>query len=373
MQQLYAGSWSTKEELDLSRQHATPAPEELRSALRTAAGDTSLPRTARQRLDAELEEGVEDAEVASLLLIVRNLQLLNCSAGYHASRSLVFTVLQHAPLNQLAEVEVANSDTEGTISADDLVAVLRLPALETFRGHMIDLNAESSGAVTQVHSPLKRIYLDWSLLDAAGLDRLLIACPELETFSMRWGSAIVGTSGIEYARIGQALRSHASKLKNLRLKPEEAEVFDRNLDRASPLGSLKGLVALRLLAVTYGSLCGATPETAPNYLTWILPHSLRTLRIADAEVEEPSEASDDEGEDENENEDEDGTETVSLDVQLLEVMRDENFAELSTIRVQRGGGFTLSKEAEDLGWTDEGGKFWIVLKKQRQEREGAAA
>lgn len=372
VQKIHAGGWSTKADSQARNEQCNPAPDDLKSKM-LAATDAALPASTRSRMLQELEEGVEDAEIALLLLLSPKLRLLDFSAAFRISQSLTVAVVQLAhpvngqegelarPLQLLSEVRVGYDDTEDALDVGDVAATLQLPALETFRGRMIACDHESTGAILKLKSQLKRLYLESSLLDALGLERLMVACPSLETISMHWGSAIVGASEIEYTRIGQALRRHGSKLKNLRFKPEQAESFDEDIDRDSPLGSLKELESLRLLAVPYAALCGARPATDPNYLLRNLPTSLRTLNIADAEVPKVDE-SDIESSDEDE---EDADDTNALDMQLIQVMQDEKFTELSTIRVQRAGGFTLSAMAEEAGWADKGGRFWIMLKRLR--------
>ncbi|KAK4902213.1 hypothetical protein LTR27_001116 [Elasticomyces elasticus] len=356
VQLFYAGSWSLEVDYENTTWQPEPVPDDLKRDALFALDGAGLPTSLRDHLRLQLARGVEDAEIALLLLLVPNIRLLDISVSFHVKESLAMSVIQQGPLQHLSEVKVSHSDTEGSSSIDGLVALLRLPALDTFRGRMIDCNSESSTLLEPIRSTLKRVFFNMSLLDAVGLQRLLVACPDLETLSVHWGSATVGDSSIEYRAIGQALRNHGTKLKNLHLKPEDAEVFDDSLDSDSPLDSLKELAALRLLNVPYHALC-ATTGTVPKYLVQVLPYSLRTLRIADAE--ESSSVEDDE--DSNE-------EAFLLDLQLLEVMRDNNFSDLSTIRVQRGDGFTLTAEAEEAGWNDdESNNYWVVLKKQRPQ------
>ncbi|KAK4957501.1 hypothetical protein LTR10_005466 [Elasticomyces elasticus] len=346
VQLFYAGSWSVEADYENTTWQPEPVPDDLKREALVALDGAELPTSLRDHLRLALARGIEDAEIALLLLLISNLRLLDISASFHAKDSLAMSVIQHRPLQHLSEVKVSHSDTEGSSSMDGSVALLQLPALNTFRGRMIDCNSESSALLAPIRSTLKRAFFTMSLLDAVGLQRLLVACPDLETLSVHWGSATVGISSIEYALFGQALRDHGKRLKNLHLKPEDAEVFDDSLDSDPPLGSLKELAVLRLLNVTHHALCGTT-GTAPGYLAQTLPYSLRTLRIADAQVD-----------------DEDWNE------ELLDVMRDDSFSELSTIRVQRGDGFTLSAEAKEAGWKDEeSNRFWVVLKKQQQHDE----
>ncbi|KAK3664870.1 hypothetical protein LTR22_004176 [Elasticomyces elasticus] len=240
------------------------------------------------------------------------------------------------PLQQLLEVKITYSEYEGCLNIDELPSLMQLPMLDIFR--------------------------DWSLLDGAGLERLLTACPELEALSMHWAPATTGAPAFKNRSLGRALRNYGSKLRNLRLNPRDAE-RDR-LDQDPPLGSLREIESLRLLEVTYHALCGHNLETRPSYLKQVIPFSLRMLRIAAADPAKNHEVLDDESDDDVEDS---RLTTVSvLDVQLIEVMQDSRFAELSLVKVQRRDGFTLSGQARGLGWSDESGKFGVILKKGNQ-------
>jgi len=358
--QLHTQTWQTRAELGLTNREPVPVPSVLKTQLLAAAsslGDVS----ARLKEDVQhgLRDGVEDAEYALLLCLCTNLEVWKSCAVYAAQESIVFDVVREAfidqalvgtlptsrPLQHVREVEIRHGDTEGSTNLGTIAEILKLPALEIFRGCMLKCN-ESTSLPQSTQSKVKRIYLESSLLDSTGLEQLLVACPNLETLSVHWGSSIVGVSRIQYDRMGEALRRHGTKLKNLRLRPEDAFAIDDNPDVYQPLGNLKELGSLRLLAVPYTVLLGGLDVSSDQSSEWLretLPVSLRTLRISDA----------------------DDVESESLDAQLLEVMKDEQFTELSTIRINRGEEF--SEDAEDVGWDDsESTKFWVVLKRDRE-------
>ncbi|KAK5717829.1 hypothetical protein LTR15_008670 [Elasticomyces elasticus] len=333
-----------------------PMPHDLMSDALVAVDGAGLPISLRDPFRLQLAGGVEDApdaEIALLLLLIPNMRFLAISLVYYMQESLFMCMIQHRPLHQLSEVNVEHWDTEDSSSMDGLVALLQLPALDTFRGRAIDCNAESSTLLAPVHSTLKRVFLYMSLLDDGGLQNLLLACPDLETLSVHWGPETIGETSIDYSAIGQALREHGHKLKSLHLTPEDVD-FPEDMDINSPLGSLTELTALRFLDVTYHALCAAK-DTSPDHLRRILPHSLRTLRI---DAKDASSGEDDKEADE----------TNHFDLQLLEIMRDEHFGDLSTITVERGGTFTLSEEAKAAGWNDdESGESGSVLKRQGRQ------
>lgn len=358
VQHLHTETWQTKAELRLTNAQPVPAQSALRTQLLAAAGSLEATPRSRRELQDGLREGLDDAEYALLLRLCTNLQVWKAHAGYAVQESLVFATVREAvanqalggspltsrPLQHLREVEIRHGDTEGATDLSSLADILRLPALEKFKGHMLSCN-ESTDLPKSLQSMVKRIHLTFSLLDGSGLEKLLSACPDLETLSVQWGSSIVGVSRIEYDRMGAALRQRGTKLKSLRLRPEDAVTLDDNPDTRPPLGSLQGMTSLRMLAVPYTTLFGGpdiSSDQSPDWLRETIPVSLRTLRIADADDEESAE----------------------LDAQLLEVMRDEQFRELSTIRVHRGEPF--SEDAQDAGWDDsESTKFWVVLKRTR--------
>ncbi|KAK3622785.1 hypothetical protein LTR56_021986 [Elasticomyces elasticus] len=377
VQALHVESWSLVVNNEGHSEHLDQVLEEIRCGLLAAVDTFGLPTDIQQRLLSQLAYGVEDAQLALLLLLAPNVQYLEICASSGAFQSLVMSVLRpervcqnpstsaHAfvrPLQQLLEVKITHSEYEGGLNIDEFLPLVQLPMLEVLRGNMIACNSQSTHHLHQHSSSLKKIYFDWSLLDDVGLERLLTACPELEALSVHWAPATTGAPAFKNRSLGRALRYYGSKLINLRLNPRDAE-RDR-LDQDPPLGSLREIESLRLLEVTYHALCGHNLETRPSYLKQVLPFSLRMLRIAAADPAKTHEVLDDESDDDVEDS---RLTTVSvLDMQLIEVMQDSRFAELSLVKVQRRDGFTLSGQARGLGWSDESGKFGVILKKRNQ-------
>ncbi|KAK5713883.1 hypothetical protein LTR17_017382 [Elasticomyces elasticus] len=377
VQALCVESWSLVVSNEGDNAHLERVLEEVRQGLLAAVDTFGLSTDIQQRLLSQLAYGVEDARLALLLLLAPNVQYLEISASSGVYRSLVMSVLRlgrvcrdlgsstHAfvrPLQRLAEVKITHSDREGCLNIDDLLPLMQLPMLDILRGNMIACNSQSTHHLSPHSSSLKKIYLDWSLLDGVGLERLLAACPELETLSMHWAPATAGIPAFKNPSLGRALRSNGSRLTNLRLNPRDAERDSH--ERDSPLGILREVESLRLLDVTYHALFGHNPKTRPSYLKQILPFSLCALRIAGAGSAKTREVLDNESDDDAEDS---RLATVSvLDVQLVELMQDTKFAELSLIKVQRRDGFTLAGQARDLGWSDASGRFGVILKKRNR-------
>lgn len=338
--------------------------ERLRAALEPQLQSTidGLPCSPefKQNLQTGMEEGWEDADYALLLWLCTNLKKWELDSPHPVEESLVFAAIREAvadqtlvsseqtprPLQHVREIKIEHGDTENSTDLGNISDVLRLPALDTFRGRMLSCDHDTTSFPQSLRSSIKRLFLDFSLIDGNGLRTLLTACSDLETLSIQWGSSIVGPARIEYDRMGQALRQYGRKLKTLRLRPEEAETFEDDEDSYPPLGSLKQLTLLRTLTLPYVALFGGADlsgDRSPIWLRDVLPASLKTLRIADADVEEDE----------------------VLDAQLLEVMKDEQFEDLSTIRVSRGEPF--SETAQNVGWDDsESNKYWVVLKRSPQ-------
>ncbi|KAK5123401.1 hypothetical protein LTR85_002833 [Meristemomyces frigidus] len=318
-------------------------------------------------LQAGLREGLGDAERALLLWLCTKLEIWRTYCPFEVDESLVFAVIREAtsnqslgggprprPLQHLREVSI--NETESSRDLADLADVLMLPALVTFRGRMLRCD-ECTALPESLQSKVKRIYLNHSLLDGMGSAKVLIACPDLETLSVQWGGSIVGKCWVEYDKMGEALRQHGTKLKNLRLDPEEDLMPDDDPDVCPPLGSLKALTSLRLFSAPHAALfggCEVTRLNSPEWLRETLPVSLRTLEFPDANDEE----------------------APDLYERLLEVMRDKQFEELSTIRVNRSVPFT-ENAANDVGWSDsessavwggsESKHDWVVLKRDGEQ------
>lgn len=361
VQSVHLSAWETKSDLEMRNGQPLPAEDDLRTQMRDAANSVHLPEDLREQLRDGISEGVPDAEVALLFCLCTNLRLLHFITPMSISASLAMRVLQEKPedqagekerpLGHLHEVNVEHWDTEGSTNLTDIAKLLQQPTLEIFRGQKLACTEETTFP-PELCLSLKRIHLNWSLVDASGLEKLLTACPELETLTIQWGGATVGMSRIEYGRMSQSLRNHGKGLKTLRLRPENAESCDSSFDTASPLGSLRDLKSLRILAVPCNALIGdaAARQLQPQWLVDTLPENLRTLRITDADDE------DDEAE--------------AFDAQLMELLRDERFKELSTIRVNRSAAFTFADDLEEAGWDDDdSNKFWVILKR----RQDAAA
>ncbi|KXL50384.1 hypothetical protein M433DRAFT_151233 [Acidomyces richmondensis BFW] len=356
VQNLHLSAWETKSDLEMRNEPSVPAEDHLREQMRNATNSILLPESLRKQLRDGICEGVPDAEVALLLCLCTNLRFLHFITPMSISASLAMKVFQGKSEDQtvqeerllahLYEVSVEHWDTEGSTNLAEITCLLQHPTLEIFRGQKLACTEETIFPPHFCFS-IKRMYLEWSLVDASGLEKLLMACPNLETLSIHWGGATIGLSRIEYGRMSQSLRNHGEALKTLRLRPENAESFDSNLDTESPLGSLKDLKSLRLLAVPANALLGDANrrQLQPKWLVETLPENLKTLRITDA--------------------DDDDDEVEAFDVQLVELLRDQRFKELSTIRVNRSTAFTYTEDLEEAGWDEESNKFWVILKRRR--------
>ncbi|EME82876.1 uncharacterized protein MYCFIDRAFT_196315 [Pseudocercospora fijiensis CIRAD86] len=326
----------------------------LVTQIRNAMTASSLPMDLKDDLQNMLsnDPACPDAELALLLVLCTNARHLDIVCDVDIPSSFVLRVAEavhmpssHAdkkrPLEHLSELHVAHSDTEGHTSIADVHDLLQLPRLRTFRGHMLACD-QLWPLPRTVRSPVKRIFLQYSLLDHLGLESILQACPSLTTLSVEWAGSTVGECCIDMNMFGQTLRTFGANLEVIRLKPEMAACFDESHDHRTSIGSMASLASLRELTAPYTTFFGREQDRPERYpqLAEILPESLRLLRMVDHTADDPD----------------------ILDDQLWALMQDERHKQLKTIRINRGAPF--SYYAEDIGWDEsESNQFWVVLKR----------
>ena len=357
VQHLYTEAWMSRSELEVTQSQPNPAESDLRAQLLDAVDGLQVSSTLRQEIHDGVERGLEEAELSLLLCLCVNLKFWETESCYRFEETTVPKVIREAEVNQgadgevptmqplqhLREVDIAHADTEGYMELTELEGIFQLPALETFRGRM--LKCDSLTELSEgLRSKVKQIYLESSLIDGFGLQTLLHACPDVQTLSLHWGNSMVGVSRLDFDAMGDALRQHGTHVSTLRLRAGEAFTLDSNAETLPPLGDLKPLTSLRTLTVPYAALLGGSDvasEQPQEWLQEVLPSSLKTLRVTDANNDYWEE----------------------FDEQLMEVLRDERFEALSTIRINRPEAFT--EDAEEVGWDESGtNKFWVVLKRK---------
>lgn len=114
---------------------------------------------------------------------------------------------------------------------EDIASILRLPALTTMRGEMLDIRS-SPGSGPVAPSTLKKLHLSRSLVTVAGLDWVLACCPSLETLYVHWCSATVGLCEIEYHHLFAAINQRGKNLRALKLFQEK--LFPWTLEDFAP-------------------------------------------------------------------------------------------------------------------------------------------
>jgi len=191
------------------------------------------------------------------------------------------TVFQH--LHDLGLYGCRRMETE------DLVAVLKLPALHTLRSDKVNLDmsryfGSADGYLLDgIHSNLKSIHLMYADVDPKGLEYLLKACPQLEELCLISGS---DNSELQYGEMGDVLREHGTRLQSLDLSFTKLDDQETRLRRYSSffhltgtLGDLTSLTKLCSLSVQLRSLYGRDWED--THIADLLPKSVRHLDLSD--------------------------------------------------------------------------------------------
>jgi len=179
---------------------------------------------------------------------------------------------------------------------------------------------------------------------------MMSALPSLEVLSIDCGSALVGTCGITFTEMGEALRAHGALLKTLILNMEESLFLLDHDGVLAPMGPLRALTSLRLLSIPAVTLLGEEQDDddsegdrfeVPRF-TEVLPFSLRTLNLVGGRAVD--------------------VDYEDFDEQLWGLMSDARFSELKTIKVNQRESF--SRDAKQVGWdASESNKSWVVLKR----------
>lgn len=319
----------------------------------------------REGLLQRLKEGFEDAELAVLLSLCYKLEVLHfytpfedtlvsrvMAEGLAVAPSSLLDEDDKRPFRHIRDVHVEHCDTEYASGFDELIPLLKLPALHTLRGWALQVD-EGMQSAARLTSTVKRILLEDSLVDAEGLEGLLPVCPALEVLSIHWGSATVGDCEMDFDRMAAAINRHGSRLRTLILRPEEAEGDERR----SSLGSLKSLRELRVLEIWGPVLFGYFGEDdrpPSTHLVDILPCTLNTLEITPVDDEHAE----------------------LQDEMFWTLMNDGRYQELTTIRVNRNKLFSQDLAESDWDdsesnnfWDDESwsSSFWIVLKREAKK------
>ncbi|USW48824.1 Putative F-box domain, leucine-rich repeat domain superfamily [Septoria linicola] len=259
-------------------------------------------------IDAELHYDWQDRDTG---------KLLRFAAEYGGSAPISGQLLP-----ELKEYILYHHDTEGSTPILDVKHLLSHDSLRTLKGHALSLQEDEIEDELDdciFTSRLTKIELTYSLLDGAGMARLLSCCPDLESFSLEWGPSTVGDCIIDLREVGDAFREHGKRLRRLRLDTKDAFQFEEaSLDRAHhPLGDLTSLASLQVLEVPAMCLSGVydqTPSQSFEVLDFAetLPVSLQTLEVLHFRRDKH----------------------VALDEQLTSLASDQRFGHLSRIKLK---------------------------------------
>ncbi|KAK3626038.1 hypothetical protein LTR56_020050 [Elasticomyces elasticus] len=360
VREIHSGGWSAKAHRKDKR--CVTGVESTSTILLDAATRAGIPALSRDNVETTLWIPAAEASIAMILPFTPMLRLLTITARLRVELNPVMTALRHVQLPQLSEVRTVSEGRESAL--DRLLDVLQLPALRTFRARKVSCEVHSTDALANIKVPLglKHVFLEDSNADAIGIGRLLAVAPGLRTLSVYWESqdGLLLHSG----SLGQALCAHGKNLETVRLGSVDPDEDTSGMH--APLGDLREMASLRHLALPYAVLCsdedaGGWFERSHDYLVRVLPHSLRSLDIEHAEWSKEM------------------TEALAsvqhegvvvrnhLDLQLLELITDARYVDLSLITVHRDDNFTCLQEAELMGWVEEPGKGRFTLRKSRAD------
>ncbi|KAK5739782.1 hypothetical protein LTR17_005068 [Elasticomyces elasticus] len=267
--------------------------------------------------------------------------------------------LRYVPLPHLREARISRFEQ----GFNKLVDILQLPALRVLRAGKARCDEYSTDALAMISAPLgvERIHLEDIDADTIGLGRLLAAAPGLKTLSVNWGSQ--GTHLLEFGTLGQTLCARGKNIESLRLVSTSLGLLLPNPGSHSSIGDLGELASMQHLALPHAVLC--TSENADewlgyprDYLTRVLPRSLRSLDIGEAEPTQSREYA------EHPNA---VTMRNPLDLQLLELMTDRRYVYVRLITVHRDDNFTCPCDAAVLGWVEKPGNGSFTLQKRSEE------
>ena len=220
-------------------------------------------------LRAALDEGLQDGEVAALLTLCPNLEVLDMVAAFRIEPTYVMQVIDCAienpplssvidgrdkmpglPFQCLRELVLQHWDTECCTDLSSVWTAFMLPGLETFRGHMMYCDVECESPLPYNSSELKRAYFTSSISDASGISTFLKVCPKVETPSIDWGGVSVGEGEVWYDEIGGVLRTQGRTLQTLVLDPREVYFFEDGQDIVHhPIKDLGEFNSLKHLSV----------------------------------------------------------------------------------------------------------------------------
>jgi len=189
---------------------------------------------------------------------------------------------------------------QSSMDLDLLDTILRLPVIQTLSTDMLDLSSlhhltsnhklDLLTLADSVHSSLRRINLERSIIQPKLLAFLLNACPRLQSISVISETLNEDCEPNEfqheYEDLGNVLRQFGTRLTSLQMayrQPKACEVHIAEYivyySYSKTLGNLATLTALRTLSVQVRSLFGRYWEHV--HLADILPASLERLELAD--------------------------------------------------------------------------------------------
>jgi hypothetical protein len=254
----------------------------LNDALRPVL-ESIFPNNFAESLRREIEDETDIPYIAASLALFPNLAELHLKVPFDMSLLLEFFQMAAQPraaspgqgtnqgrtsqdirfLAKLKELRLSHWDTEGSLLMWEVVDIFSHPSLETLTGHANEFAGRIPSKWASQRLAINHVDLEWSLMDAEGLESLLILCPQLSTLVVEWGPATVGDNEMDFNAMGDALRKHGTNLKILDFDPRESFNVECG-DTIGRIGSLRELMQLRKLRITEEMLLGKEGSDLDN-------------------------------------------------------------------------------------------------------------
>ncbi|KAJ5741695.1 hypothetical protein N7533_011104 [Penicillium manginii] len=266
--------------------------------------------------DRELQsEENNDAWTVLLLALLPNLQDLVLQVHEYSNYTLEWMARtaekESSALSQLRHLTVVCSDTDGGLSSENFLPILRLPSLRSFCGHMIcdggstdeeyaedqEFHAASYVPDKTRYSNVTHIHLK-SSCSRRGFAELIAAPKSLESFIFEHSNNpnYSDDDGMYASRYYPPLLRHRETLQTLILTDECTDDYAAYQSHDYDyVGSFAGFSALKKVRLQISHILdwnqdwGNRGKTSTNRFSDILPLSLESLVLDDLETEHTAE------------------------------------------------------------------------------------
>ncbi|KAK6436617.1 hypothetical protein LTR95_007187 [Oleoguttula sp. CCFEE 5521] len=294
-----------------------------------------------------IRSGLEDADLALLLYLCPEIEVMSFVSSWESREFLVYTAFRHAstdpllaaspdwdvvprPLQHVREVAVTCRDTYERTEIDEIGPILRSPSLVTLKGNRLCVHG-AHVPIIAVTTTLKHLILDITCADIGGIGCVLSTCQSLETLSLRWGDESAFASAAREGRNLKHLRVERSEIAEIPIWPAD----------------LLSLPDLESLSLPAGGSFGAEMEESDKYhLLENLPTTLRTLELTGS--------------------DESLCDHVDYDTVIYEILTSDRSPHLTTVSIPRDAWF--SRDLSATRWVEHSNKECRVLLQHAQRQ-----